>query len=117
MIAVVSGQYLMAAVFVGVSLLMRDDNFSRNRAIGIRTKHTLSSDEAWRRGHRAGWPWVLSAGIAAAVTGTAGLSISLATRGVSEAVIGILALVGFGAVLLLVVLSGVVANRAAASSN
>src|SRR5665648_1235955 len=83
MIAVVSGQYLMAAVFVGVSLLMRDDNFSRNRAIGIRTKHTLSSDEAWRRGHRAGWPWVLSAGIAAAVTGTAGLSISLATRGVS----------------------------------
>lgn len=49
----------IAAHFIAASA--RSGQLSRNQAIGIRTKHTLASDEAWRAGHEAAAPMVAKA--------------------------------------------------------
>lgn len=49
----------------------------RNRVIGIRTTSTLSSDEAWLRGHRAGLSPAAIGGTACAAFAVAGLIASV----------------------------------------
>ena len=41
----------------------------RNHLAGIRLASTMRSDEAWVAGHRAGWPFLLLAGLGALAIG------------------------------------------------
>ncbi|KUM31068.1 hypothetical protein AQ436_16230 [Arthrobacter sp. EpRS66] len=40
---------------------MKSGKLQRNSAIGIKTRHTQSSDQAWEQGHLSAAPWVQSA--------------------------------------------------------
>lgn len=46
---------------------------ARGNAMGIRVARTLSSDEAWRRGHEVALPWTLTARYVAGLLGVAAL--------------------------------------------
>lgn len=94
---------------------MRGEGLSRNRAVGIRTKATLASDEAWQRGHHAAAPWVLSAGILSIVMGIGALALTLASgeEGPASVVQGVYVAAAFLAVIAVVLLAARVANNAA----
>ena len=90
----------------------------RNSAIGIRTKATQLSESAWSAGHRAAGPWLL----ATALTGYAGgltalvLSLALLATDAQSPVALIIALAGYVAVVVLLVVSAGKANTACTRS-
>ncbi|WP_165070294.1 SdpI family protein [Marisediminicola senii] len=94
--------------------MLRKDKITRNGAIGIRTKATMASDEAWIKGQRAGAPWVLAGALAAAAATLVGL-IALFATGFqpSQVVNASVILPGFASVIAMLVLSGTAASRAA----
>lgn len=57
-IAIVVGG--IALVVLGVTA--RAGKLTRQSAIGLRTKATMASDEAWNAAHAASAPWVIAAG-------------------------------------------------------
>ncbi|GAB2828215.1 SdpI family protein [Streptomyces daliensis] len=84
-----------SGVLVGVSgWLGAGERLRRNPVVGIRTRRSLASDEAWRTVHRFAAPWFYASGAAlvlggvgAAVVGNGGafLTLALATTTVSVA--------------------------------
>lgn len=110
---VAAGFFLIAVTFGFIRQAMKSESFGRNRAIGIRTRATLASDDAWSRGHKASAPWVLATAIAAAVFGLATLTLGFA--GVDESSVAVVIVIfgGFASVLACVIVCAVVANRAA----
>ncbi|WP_169252831.1 SdpI family protein [Brevibacterium sp. 'Marine'] len=59
------GYLVLAVVCIALVLVIRGDRLPRNRAIGIRTAKTMRSDAAWRAGHRATVPWLITISIIA----------------------------------------------------
>ncbi|MGV0111793.1 SdpI family protein [Arthrobacter sp. CP30] len=105
---------LIGILFAGFSSMLRKDRISRNGAIGIRTKATMSSDEAWSRGQKAGAPWVLAGSIAAVVATIAGLTALLITGfEPSQVVNATIILPGFALVIAMLITSGIAASKAA----
>ena len=104
----------LATVFGGVAVMLRSGRIGRNNAIGIRTAATLSSDEAWTVGHKAGGRWVTASAVASGVATLVGVVV-LAVMGLepSEAVTAVVILGGFGVTIAFLVIAGVVANGAA----
>ena len=47
---------------VVLGLIARAGNLTRQSAVGLRTKATLASDEAWKAAHEAAANWVISGG-------------------------------------------------------
>lgn len=95
---------------------------SRNGAMGIRTKATKSSDEAWERGHRAALPWLLATVATAGLPAVAAVALAIVSGiadgeassvtgigGITFAVVSYINLMTFG------VIGAVVADRAAKS--
>lgn len=66
------GYLLLAVVCVVLVLVIRGDRLPRNRAIGIRSALTLRSEAAWKAGHRAAIPMLITISIIAV-----GFSIAL----------------------------------------
>ncbi|MCD9198348.1 SdpI family protein [Aeromicrobium wangtongii] len=107
---------LPAASLVAVSLLLgwlaqasARDGLDRNALIGIRTKATMASDEAWYAGHRAA---VSAVRAAAWICAAAGLVAGvLAIVGTRLAVVVVIA--GYAALLGLMTLAAIRAGRAA----
>jgi uncharacterized membrane protein len=55
----------VAAIAIIGTVLPAYGKIRRNRIVGVRTRATLASDEAWRKGHRAAvLPMSLTGGIA-----------------------------------------------------
>ena len=49
---------------------------TKNYFVGLRTSHTLASEEAWLTGHRAALPWARRTALAATVLGAAALGVA-----------------------------------------
>lgn len=92
---------------------MTGESFVRNRALGIRTRATLASDEAWTRGHKASSPWVTSTAITSTVFGFALASLGFLGTDESSISVIIITLGGFALILAGLIAAGIVANRAA----
>ena len=106
----------LAMVHIGTGLFLvwlarrsMAGGLARNRIAGIRTSATLSSDEAWAAGHRAGGPLMAAGGWAYVVTGVV-LLVTVRQPGWLALVV-----LGLGNVALITscVMSVVRANRAA----
>ncbi|MEL7156237.1 MAG: SdpI family protein [Actinomycetota bacterium] len=106
----------LAAVHVAAGLLLvgigrRSSRgiLGRNHLVGIRTRTTLASDEAWAAGHRAGGPLTVAGGWAYVATGLALVPAGAFPGWVAVAVI----ITGTAVLLGCCVGAVVVANRAA----
>lgn len=59
------GYLVLAVVCIALVLVIRGDRLPRNRAIGIRSAQAMRSEPAWRAGHRAAVPMLITIGIIA----------------------------------------------------
>lgn len=87
-----------------VAAVSRSGQLSLNHSIGIRTRHTVASDEAWQAGHAAAAPTMARA----AWTGYAFLVVMAATAlalGLANAAPWLLGLAVAGLVTVVVILS------------
>lgn len=73
-VSLVVGLLLMSGLGFFMDRAIRSGSLERNTAIGIRTRATLSSDEAWEAGHREARPYLQ----ATALVGIVGVVVSVA---------------------------------------
>ena len=95
-----------------------DGAFARNWAMGLRTKATKSSDEAWERGHRAALPWLTATVVSTGLTAIGGLVLGVVAAAIDGPAIleGLalgLAIAAYAALMVLGSAAGLVADRAA----
>jgi len=62
-VSLAGGLLILSAVFSFLATSMSSGELPRNNAVGIKTKHTQASDEAWLAGHEAAAATVRSAGL------------------------------------------------------
>ncbi|SRR5690606_1549594 len=108
-----AGLVVIAVSLVMLAVMATAPGFGPNMGIGIRTRATKSSPEAWRAGHVAARPWLIVAGAVALAVAVADLV--LVAAGVSADVILIVAMSTYAGALVLVVVGALRANRAARS--
>lgn len=99
---------------IGLAILQHRGGLTRNLAIGIRTKHTLASDQAWSSAQRSALPYLIAIAIIAGSHAAALLTVQLS--GYSETLGHILAVSGFLLIVAIGLLALGAANRAAKSS-
>ena len=58
-----------AIVLIVLGVIARAGRLTRQSAIGLRTKATMASDEAWKAAHEASANWVIGAGAVMLVGG------------------------------------------------
>lgn len=102
--------FLLAAVLLSVASMARSGTLDRSGAVGIRTRATRASDEAWRAGHRAAHGAVRAAGLFCLAFGVLTTALALTVPD-SAAVAVVLSTAGTGYVALVVALA--VASRRA----
>jgi uncharacterized membrane protein len=61
----IAGYCIVLFVMVGLTVIQRRGNLSRNSMIGIRTKYTLASEEAWKAAHDSAVPYLVVMAVAA----------------------------------------------------
>jgi hypothetical protein len=104
--------YVIIAVVCALLLIgINRGAIKRNRAIGIRTKHTLQSDEAWERGHRAAVPSLLTMVIIA--TGFAAVLLSVEVFDLPRSVGHVTAVSGWALILVCCLFAWRSADKAA----
>ncbi len=110
------GLIVLSALLHLVRNQAANGQIERNSAIGIRTKQTQRSDDAWLAGHRAASPWLLGTAITGYAAGVMALCVSLAMLASDKTgpAPAVTALAGFVAVISLLILSTIKANAAAA---
>ena len=89
----------IAMVIGGAGLILlgamaRAGRLTRQSIVGLRTKTTMASDEAWEAAHAAGAGWVVAAGVVLLVGGVAVMLADSETAG------GVIALIATGVMLL-----------------
>lgn len=115
----------LCMVVAGIAVIViskraADGRLGKNRLAGIRTRATLSSDEAWEAAHQAGLRpslvggWIsMATGIVPLVIGVVLALFDLATAEQYMVVWTVLILSGVAVVLVAVVLGAIIGNRAA----
>ncbi len=89
-----------------------------NGGVGIKTTWTKSSSQAWEVGHRAALPWVRRCAVLCLATAV--LALVLVVVGADDPLLGqtipvALVIVGYGGLLVLMVVATTAANRAVRS--
>ncbi|WP_146070761.1 SdpI family protein [Cryobacterium sp. M91] len=74
----IAGFLVLAGVMVSLAVVQQQGRLKRNSAIGIRTRHTLASGEAWASAHAAASPYMVAMAVVAVAFGFALLTIQLA---------------------------------------
>lgn len=109
------GLLLLSGVLHYVSHATADGTIGRNALVGIRTRSTRASDRAWLVAHRMAAPWLTIGAwtgyFGAALTVVAGAPL-LATR-IGPAAGLAIGFLGYAGVIVLSVIGGSKANRAA----
>lgn len=116
------------SLLVGVSVLslvtgilvpqIHAGDLSRNSLVGMRTKATLSSDEAWEVGHRASLHYHVFACIAGIVAIIAALGTFVfadVSSGAGEITLAAIPIAAFTGQIVAIIAGGVAADRAAKS--
>ena len=106
-----AGFLVLAGVMVSLAVVQQHGRLKRNNAIGIRTRHTLASGEAWALAHAAASPYMVAMAGVAVAFGLALLTIQLA--GLPEGVGHIVAVSGYIVIVAVALLAWRVADRAA----
>lgn len=91
-------------------------DLSRNSLVGMRTKATLSSDEAWEVGHRASLRYLVFACIAGIVAIIAALGTFVfadVSSGAGEITLAAIPIAAFTGQIVAIIAGGVAADRAA----
>lgn len=109
------GYGTLMVVAIGMAILISRGSLSRNRAIGIRTKHTLRSDEAWRAAHEAGLPYLIAIAIVSGAYAVTLLTVELGDY--SETLGNILALTGYLIVVTITLISWRAADKSAKAAS
>ncbi|TFD27042.1 SdpI family protein [Cryobacterium cryoconiti] len=109
-----AGYLVILLVTIGLTIIQNRGGLSRNSAIGIRTKHTLISDEAWSAAQASARPYLIAIALIAGSHATALLTVQL--NSFSEALGHILAVSGFLIIVAVAFLAWLAANRAATST-
>ena len=99
---------LTGLVLLGAAWLGATGGLKRNRIAGMRTRSTLASDEAWYAGQRASAWSVAAAGLMTAASG-----IALLAAQPADETTGRVALVVGAIDVVVLIVGGVQANRAA----
>lgn len=81
---------LVPVVCVAVTRSATEGNLVRNGAAGIRTRHTRTSDAAWKAGHAAALPRLRRTVPVAVATVPAAVAVQLIAGGVWGTVVGLL---------------------------
>lgn len=105
------GLGMLGLVSLVLMLSIRSGSLTRNLAIGIRTRYTLHSDEAWEAAQRSSRPYLLAISVIA--MGHLGALLAVELSGPSEVIGNTLALSGFGVIVIISLLAGRSANQAA----
>ncbi|GAB3213524.1 SdpI family protein [Marinactinospora thermotolerans] len=105
------GLLTAAGVLLAVARSAAKGELERNPMVGIRTRTTLSSDAAWRAGHRAAAPWLTRAAQTALVAGIVSGVIAVVQAVTGAGGAAVLAVPGAGWILFLLLV--VVAVRRA----
>ena len=107
----IAGFLILAGVMVSLAVVQQHGRLKRNSAIGIRTRHTLASGEAWASAHAAASPYMVAIAVVAVAFGIALLTIQLA--GLPEGAGHIVVVSGYGTIVAVALLAWRVSDRAA----
>ena len=103
---------LLSGVCISMTRQAADGQMGRNGLVGIRTRHTQGSDEAWTAGHAAALPLLRPMWPAAAVGVVAAVTVQVLAGGPAGSAVAAAALFTEVAV---VIRASAAANRAARS--
>nr|WP_272923896.1 SdpI family protein [Streptomyces sp. SID3343] len=109
------GLITLGAVIHYVKKQVASGSIQRNSAIGIRTKATMSSDNAWEAGHAAAAPLLTATYLTAYAAGaiTAAITVAAKLSDIEKPAAIAIPVAGIAAVLALLSVSAVKANSAA----
>lgn len=118
MVISAGGLMVTALVVYFVTKHAAEGTLDVNGGVGIKTRLTRSSQQAWEIGHRAALPWVRRCALLCLGTGVLALVSFLVAEGplLGQTVPVFVLIVGYGGLVVLLARGTVAANRAVRSS-
>lgn len=96
MLTTIAGLVIFGITLILVGRMGASGNLQRNNAVGLRTKWSMTSDEAWRITHQVSAPGTIGAGMVALAAIPVGLAADWLTSWSGELVWLVALTVGYG---------------------